>query len=484
MAIALDFDFRSNPAANSVEPASRQGVRVNSGKDAGKDAARDRGGEFAALLSKPQEPVPPAEFTRFEPVSTETGGLPAFVAAPLQASIEVAAPVNASVENESPPTIAPATPQVSAEAALADADEVAGSEIATPPAPRPVEGRTELEIDRELGLKDAAEAQAGRPAETGAAPPSRLHSAELAQENDPEPAAAVPAEPSDIASERAPRPESAQALASTPIPAAQPAATVPNDFAAAIVVPPEGRPDKLPASEVPASGVPVPAAKAVPTSKDAPRPDVDALQAAQPVRGDAVMAAPLATFAPDDKLVAGDASPSPAQTVPVTAIASAPAQISAPAVTPAATMAPTQAVLVAAPADIVDIVQRTAADGTPDRVVVQLDPPELGRVSIDFKFDANGLQHVTITSETPEAMRQLRAMHTELMQALERQGLDGQNLSFQHQQQNSQQQSANAALLRMLQAAPTDEAATADPLPAETVRGPALAANGRLDIRL
>ncbi|MEZ5946733.1 MAG: hypothetical protein R3C04_07770 [Hyphomonas sp.] len=39
-------------------------------------------------------------------------------------------------------------------------------------------------------------------------------------------------------------------------------------------------------------------------------------------------------------------------------------------------------------------------------------------MSIDFRFDHHGLQHVTITGETPGLLRQLRLMHHELVQAL------------------------------------------------------------------
>ena len=102
-------------------------------------------------------------------------------------------------------------------------------------------------------------------------------------------------------------------------------------------------------------------------------------------------------------------------------------------------LTPAHAMIVAAPAQVVDIVSSAADDGQSDSIIVQLDPPELGRVSIDFKFDANGLQHVTITGESPEAMRQLRLMHFELIQALERHGIGSSDMTFQQQQQNTQQ---------------------------------------------
>lgn len=99
-------------------------------------------------------------------------------------------------------------------------------------------------------------------------------------------------------------------------------------------------------------------------------------------------------------------------------------------------LTPTNALVVATPAEVVDIISDSLAspDEKKNHIHIQLDPPELGRVSIDFKFDAHGLQHVTIVGETPDAMRQLRLMHFELVNALERQGLSSQNMSFQQHQ--------------------------------------------------
>lgn len=163
------------------------------------------------------------------------------------------------------------------------------------------------------------------------------------------------------------------------------------------------------------------------------------------------------------------------------------ASLAAPQVTalpPAPTLlstAPAQAVITASPAQIVDIVSDAADDGQSDRIVVQLDPPELGRVSIDFKFDANGLQHVVITSETPEAMRQLRQMHFELVQSLERHGIGSENMSFQHQHQSAPQTQTPNPFARTAQIT-EDNAAV---LTATTqVPGARTLPGGRLDIRL
>ncbi|WP_162176935.1 flagellar hook-length control protein FliK [Hyphomonas chukchiensis] len=122
-------------------------------------------------------------------------------------------------------------------------------------------------------------------------------------------------------------------------------------------------------------------------------------------------------------------------------------QSTAPVTPPA--MAPTNALVVATPAEVVDILSDSVASPheKKNHVHIQLDPPELGRVSLEFKFDSHGLQHVTIVGETPEAMRQLRLMHFELVNALERQGLSSENMSFQqhHTPQDSGQQTGRDA---------------------------------------
>jgi len=151
-------------------------------------------------------------------------------------------------------------------------------------------------------------------------------------------------------------------------------------------------------------------------------------------------------------------------------------------------MTPTQAIVTASPAETVKIITDAVSspDDTPDRITVQLDPPELGRVSIDFKFDANGLQHITVTGDSPEALKQLRLMHFELTQALERNGLSSQNMTFQ-QQQNSGQQHAHTPMPgrefgdRAI-GAESPPLTTAN-LSADALR-PARTASGGLDIRL
>ncbi len=189
-----------------------------------------------------------------------------------------------------------------------------------------------------------------------------------------------------------------------------------------------------------------------------------------------------------EQLAASEAPGPSTQGAPaLAAVASAPAAIqssSTSVVVPPA-MAPANAVLVASPADITSIVSTAADNGDADRIVIQLDPPELGRVSIDFKFDANGLQHVTVTGESPEAMRQLRLMHFELTQALERHGITSQNMSFQQQQQNAQHSPTPNPFARQGLLNEAGAAAALEPVIANNNQtSPRMPPGGRLDMKL
>ncbi len=147
-------------------------------------------------------------------------------------------------------------------------------------------------------------------------------------------------------------------------------------------------------------------------------------------------------------------------------------------------LAPTHTALIATATQLPDIVARATGNGQEDSIVVQLDPPELGRLSIDFKFDAQGLQHVTITAESPEAMRQLRQMHFELVQALERNGLSSQNMSFQHQ--NPQQNEGWGQQAKFSNARFDNPALSGGGLVIAADSNPhrQIASGGRLDLRL
>ncbi|MFN7054797.1 flagellar hook-length control protein FliK [Hyphomonas sp.] len=143
--------------------------------------------------------------------------------------------------------------------------------------------------------------------------------------------------------------------------------------------------------------------------------------------------------------------------------------------------APAMATFVAVPAEIPAIFARAVQDPAGDRITIQLDPPELGRISIDFRFEGSALQHVTVTAETPEALRQLRQMHGELISALEQNGLGGKDMTFQQQTpQDRPQQDAPAGATARRQ----PEMIAVPGLTAPDAAGPRALAAGRLDIRL
>jgi len=104
--------------------------------------------------------------------------------------------------------------------------------------------------------------------------------------------------------------------------------------------------------------------------------------------------------------------------------------------TPTAGLTPTApSIPLATPNELTGIIVNAINNGIDpqEQLVVQMDPPELGRVLIDFKFDAQGLQQIVVTTENPEALKRLRELHFELTQALRDHGLSEQNMSFRQQ---------------------------------------------------
>lgn len=169
----------------------------------------------------------------------------------------------------------------------------------------------------------------------------------------------------------------------------------------------------------------------------------------------------------------------PTLTIGAAAPGSTPAQVSS-------GLAPTApAIPIAAPSDLTSVILNAVKNGADpqEQLVVQLDPPELGRVMIDFKFDAQGLQQITITSENPEALKRLRELHFELTQALRENGLSEQNMSFRQEAeerpqsawQDQNQQRQNAQLI-----AAEDRRASPSAMPAQ----PNVSARDRLDLLL
>lgn len=189
------------------------------------------------------------------------------------------------------------------------------------------------------------------------------------------------------------------------------------------------------------------------------------------------------------QLVATNASDAPAPTA-VTALPEAllsvaqPTSVSAPALSSGLTpIAPS--IPMAAPNEISSIILNALRNGAEpqDQLIVQLDPPELGRVAIDFKFDAQGVQQITVTSENPEALKRLRELHFELTEALKDNGLSEQNLSFrQHADDRSQPDRQMPELTRsdLLFSATDEPKSQASPIRSNT----AYAHPDRLDLTL
>ena len=120
---------------------------------------------------------------------------------------------------------------------------------------------------------------------------------------------------------------------------------------------------------------------------------------------------------------------------------SSPTLVATPSIQTAVQPPPATTNYVAVPDDIASIIsQELSSDTQNSRIRIQLDPPELGRVSLEFKFDSQGLQHVVITADSAEAIRRIRAFHPDLVATLEQHGLSGSDMTFQEktpQQQNA-----------------------------------------------
>lgn len=175
----------------------------------------------------------------------------------------------------------------------------------------------------------------------------------------------------------------------------------------------------------------------------------------------------------------------PLTTESLLAVASTPAPSTA---TPVSTggLAPTVPThVIAAPNELTSVVMNALKTGgdVQEQLVVQLDPPELGRVLIDFKFDAQGLQQITVTSENPEALKRLRELHFELTDALKNQGFSDSNLSFQQEARDQSQSNWQApewarAQSQVVAAADRSESTSAMPTP------PSFTGRDRLDLLL
>ena len=133
------------------------------------------------------------------------------------------------------------------------------------------------------------------------------------------------------------------------------------------------------------------------------------------------------------------------------------------------------------------IIRRVQANQSGDnRITVQLDPPELGRVAIDFRYDGHGSPQITVTADSPEALRQLRQMHADLLAALERNGVSGGDVAYRdgsqrheaphHDKENASQGSGATQSMQPAVSDSSEAPNTRQGWPART--------DQRLDIRL
>ena len=252
-----------------------------------------------------------------------------------------------------------------------------------------------------------------------------------------------------------------------------------------------GRLKDVPATPTPAAAVP---ASTIPA--DAPRLDradtPSAFTVAQPAADPAIDNTAFMSGGLDVSAKATGTGDSGQQTPTLSLAASAPATAPITAQAPASgaagigpVMVATQATVVAAPQEIVDIVSNKLAGGDkPDRIMVQLDPPELGRVSIEFKFDAQGLQQVAVRADTPEAMKQLRLLHFDLVQSLEQHGLSARDMTFSQGSTDGSQYQQPTDFIDYTAAADDDAEFLAAPAMPQTRRAPITLGASGLNIKL
>jgi hypothetical protein len=107
-------------------------------------------------------------------------------------------------------------------------------------------------------------------------------------------------------------------------------------------------------------------------------------------------------------------------------------------------ISPSQPVQATAPT-IANAVTNTVAEAlvkakeTPKGVVVQLDPPEMGRVYIDFLFEQDNTVSVIIKSESAESQAILRDRQDFFHHLLTESGFEGVNISFENEGNSSEQ---------------------------------------------
>ena len=198
---------------------------------------------------------------------------------------------------------------------------------------------------------------------------------------------------------------------------AAPDAAVPAADSGAAAPPPASTPAPAIAPAAPANAE-LPAAKPVTAAPAGP-----ALEAAAPSparqKSGPVMAEP-ASDAPDNALGATQPKAAAAAWVPVgvpagVPVPTAPRAAEAPAAAVATQAAPAQQVAVV----VSQLVSRPGAH----RVVLQLQPDDLGHIQVSIERTAAGATHVALTADRPETLRALQQDHAEIARALDRAGV-------------------------------------------------------------
>jgi flagellar hook-length control protein FliK len=395
----------------------KQFAQQNSGQDESSDlavqVAVDAEGATAspiAFLNLESEIDPDA----LAGASLDPAELAALEAADLQADLDIVPP--AGTQEVDPHTVEDT--DLDASTILTSAEDM--SDVA--PLENPQEAETEIAIDAEI-LTTAAEDSDASEGESVSKPDSSpIDSASLAQAAFGVPAKADNIEPDDTA---------------VPSDAGEPALTR-NVSELNVQAVPAGDADLTPGAlqqtsedvpETPLLATDSPSPDGAPQVRRASDPvpaSASAASVPEPVQGLAIGAQTDASGPPSDVLQTStlgvSAAPTAAPTIPT------------PVVQAGAAPAQPPATYVAVPADIASIIsQELSSDTQSNRVRIQLDPPELGRVSLEFKFDSQGLQHVLVTADSAEAIRRIRAFHPDLVSVLDEHGLSSQDMTFREQ---------------------------------------------------
>lgn len=197
--------------------------------------------------------------------------------------------------------------------------------------------------------------------------------------------------------------------------------------------------------------------------------------AAEPQFNDAKSAA-LDEIAAPAAQVASSVAPSVAA---FTAEAPSPASpLTVSVAAPATNVSPGQPIsLVAAPPPVAAAIEAISTSDGDGAIEIALDPPELGRVTIELRVSPGGVE-ATLTAERGEVLEMLRRHAEHLRQAL----ADGQDagvaLSFEHGDQRDARSGGRMAH------APTDPGNHSSDAASERSLPPPIAESGRLDQRL